>query len=387
MISPIWPCGASCGERRRRRRSANKSRTSRARTSRPGADAVPPNPPRARSGARSPGFPGRSWLRARCVRCCQSSSSLRQLAGWRGRLPNRRKSRRPCLPRGATCGGPSPITQRSASTRLDLPQPFGPDHGAGQAGLIMKSVGSTNDLNPCRRRRVSFIAAASSRPLGRANLLTRQYRAIGNAVLREFTPARPSGWMSTCRPAPEGNRGCGLFQRLFRVSGDGGSEKDEIRQAARLSPLSPRSLTGRSEATRGCNTFSNSASKRKGPHPKLLRASFARLCPRKRRWAASDVRDDVNLDAVGILLLDVTTCHGGGASFSACGRAVPEKIAMQSLLPRLALYEVRNDGGEVVRKAALSSSAAGDALGKLLERGLALEHLAIDEEGRRRIHL
>src|SRR5450631_3476645 len=39
----------------------------------------------------------------------------------------------------------SPITQRSASTRLDLPQPFGP----------------TNDLNPIKRSRVSFILQAS----------------------------------------------------------------------------------------------------------------------------------------------------------------------------------------------------------------------------------
>src|SRR5690348_6169852 len=50
----------------------------------------------------------------------------------------------------------SPITQRSASTRFDLPQPFGPTTPV-KPGSIMKSVGSTNDLNPWRRRRVSFI--------------------------------------------------------------------------------------------------------------------------------------------------------------------------------------------------------------------------------------
>src|ERR1700688_4236218 len=56
----------------------------------------------------------------------------------------------------------SPITQRSASTRLDLPQPFGPTTPV-SPGSIRKSVGSTNDLNPVRRSRVSFMVQASSR--------------------------------------------------------------------------------------------------------------------------------------------------------------------------------------------------------------------------------
>src|SRR6185503_10859807 len=51
----------------------------------------------------------------------------------------------------------SPITQRSASTRLDLPQPFGPTTPV-NPGSIMKSVGSTKDLKPSRRSRVSFIS-------------------------------------------------------------------------------------------------------------------------------------------------------------------------------------------------------------------------------------
>src|SRR5690242_7074855 len=53
----------------------------------------------------------------------------------------------------------SPITQRSASTRLDLPQPFGPTTPV-SPGSIRKSVGSTNDLKPRRRSRVSFIPAS-----------------------------------------------------------------------------------------------------------------------------------------------------------------------------------------------------------------------------------
>src|SRR5476651_2047455 len=50
----------------------------------------------------------------------------------------------------------SPITQRSASTRFDLPQPFGPTTPV-RPGSIRKSVGSTKDLKPISRRRVSFI--------------------------------------------------------------------------------------------------------------------------------------------------------------------------------------------------------------------------------------
>src|ERR1700704_6631184 len=50
----------------------------------------------------------------------------------------------------------SPMTQRSASTRLDLPQPFGPTTPVSPCS-IWKSVGSTNDLNPSRRSLLSFI--------------------------------------------------------------------------------------------------------------------------------------------------------------------------------------------------------------------------------------
>src|SRR5271166_7159746 len=50
----------------------------------------------------------------------------------------------------------SPITQRNASTRFDLPQPFGPTTPV-RPGSIRKSVGSTKDLKPSRRNRVSFM--------------------------------------------------------------------------------------------------------------------------------------------------------------------------------------------------------------------------------------
>src|SRR5689334_13149323 len=51
----------------------------------------------------------------------------------------------------------SPMTQRSASTRFDFPQPFGPTTPV-RPGSIRKSVGSTNDLKPSSRNLVSFIA-------------------------------------------------------------------------------------------------------------------------------------------------------------------------------------------------------------------------------------
>src|SRR5216684_7794853 len=50
----------------------------------------------------------------------------------------------------------SPMTQRSASTRFDLPQPLGPTTPV-RPGSIRKSVGSTKDLKPIRRNRLSFI--------------------------------------------------------------------------------------------------------------------------------------------------------------------------------------------------------------------------------------
>src|SRR6516164_9840731 len=50
----------------------------------------------------------------------------------------------------------SPITQRSASTRFDLPQPFGPTIPV-KPGAIASSVRSTNDLNPTRRSRSNCI--------------------------------------------------------------------------------------------------------------------------------------------------------------------------------------------------------------------------------------
>src|SRR3984885_6957128 len=55
------------------------------------------------------------------------------------------------------------MTQRTASTRLDLPQPFGPTTPV-SPGSMTKSVGSTKDLKPIRRSRVSFIRVLFQSP-------------------------------------------------------------------------------------------------------------------------------------------------------------------------------------------------------------------------------
>src|ERR1700760_4942921 len=52
-------------------------------------------------------------------------------------------------------GRVSPITQRMASNRLDLPQPLGPIT-AERPGSMKSSVGSTKDLKPESRKRVNF---------------------------------------------------------------------------------------------------------------------------------------------------------------------------------------------------------------------------------------
>ena len=55
------------------------------------------------------------------------------------------------------------MTQRMASTRLDLPQPFGPTTPV-RPGSILNSVGSQKLLNPASRSRSNFIAALQSSP-------------------------------------------------------------------------------------------------------------------------------------------------------------------------------------------------------------------------------
>src|SRR5581483_8274280 len=87
----------------------------------------------------------------------------------------------------------SPITQRNASTRFDLPHPFGPTTPV-KPGSIRKSVGSTKDLKPSRRSLVSFIASGPHCILVLAHMLRpspaaipdlREQRVFGSCARRD----------------------------------------------------------------------------------------------------------------------------------------------------------------------------------------------------------
>ncbi len=52
------------------------------------------------------------------------------------------------------------MTQRRASTRLDLPQPFGPTTPV-RPRSMKNSVGSTKDLKPTRRSLLNFMLRPS----------------------------------------------------------------------------------------------------------------------------------------------------------------------------------------------------------------------------------
>ena len=67
----------------------------------------------------------------------------------------------------------SPMTQRRASTRLDLPQPFGPTTPV-NPGSIRKSVASQKLLKPARRSRSNFMGLALSHPFPCAGAQSRR---------------------------------------------------------------------------------------------------------------------------------------------------------------------------------------------------------------------
>src|SRR5215831_4784133 len=107
----------------------------------------------------------------------------------------------------------SPMAQRKASTRLDLPQPFGPTTPV-RPDSIRKSVGSTNDLKPWRRRRVSFMKADSlfggeriSQPRQYHRRQSRCGRCAGRTNSRAATMAAPY---------LQGNGLKAIFPRLLR---------------------------------------------------------------------------------------------------------------------------------------------------------------------------
>src|SRR5580692_2615420 len=104
----------------------------------------------------------------------------------------------------------SPITQRNASTRFDLPQPLGPTIPV-SPGSIVSSVASTKDLNPARRRRSTCIARLRARQLGQRRLERIQgRRAVELLAVNEEGRGRVDPQLLTGRePAGEqlvGNR-------------------------------------------------------------------------------------------------------------------------------------------------------------------------------------
>src|SRR5262245_53389333 len=123
----------------------------------------------------------------------------------------------------------SPMTQRNASTRFDLPHPFGPTTPV-SPGSIAKSVGSTKDLKPSRRSLVSFIALGPhctlcwrtrcdlpAPPIGFAGTATRWVVARGgrerppvhqvlHSLIQQAVPGLGRGWLPVCRVGRRMNR-------------------------------------------------------------------------------------------------------------------------------------------------------------------------------------
>src|ERR1700761_4874503 len=88
-----------------------------------------------------------------------------------GRVPEPAKITSSIPPARMALAELAPITQRRASKRLDLPQPFGPTTPV-RPGSIRNSVGSTKDLKPERRSRWKcnrFARAGLVRRLGRGD--------------------------------------------------------------------------------------------------------------------------------------------------------------------------------------------------------------------------
>src|SRR5690242_4275620 len=80
----------------------------------------------------------------------------------------------------------SPITQRRASTRFDLPQPFGPTIPV-RPGWITKSVGSTKDLKPDKRNLVNCTGTPFQKRDTGENLLRQCIKLLAQLFQRRHT--------------------------------------------------------------------------------------------------------------------------------------------------------------------------------------------------------
>src|ERR1041385_3360026 len=83
----------------------------------------------------------------------------------------------------------SPITQRIASNRLDLPQPLGPTM-PDSPGSMNNSVGSTKDLKPLSRRRVNFNVWFLLRPPAGVPLLHKRIENLLQISVGNLTGVR-----------------------------------------------------------------------------------------------------------------------------------------------------------------------------------------------------
>ena len=139
MTAPILPWLTSAGECAPVAASANNKATSLARTSRPSilyAEPAPRSIRRMTSLSQPP-----SSVASRSTRIDTSAKSR---CG-RVAVPAKMTSSMP--PPRRLLGLDSPIAQRIASRRLDLPQPFGPTTPV-RPGSILSSAASTKLLNP-----------------------------------------------------------------------------------------------------------------------------------------------------------------------------------------------------------------------------------------------
>src|SRR3954465_12650947 len=93
----------------------------------------------------------------------------------------------------------SPMTQRIASNRLDLPQPLGPTTPV-NPGSMKSSVGSTKDLKPLSLRRVNFNVRFLLRPPFEASLLYQRVQNLLQVGVGDF---------ACVRCAVDDERGCG----------------------------------------------------------------------------------------------------------------------------------------------------------------------------------
>jgi hypothetical protein len=152
--SLTWFCLTSAGELAPVEASANSNCTSRARTSLPLILKVDPAARRMRRETSNVGAVSNG---AGALPSALSSTTTTSAISRCGRLSVPAKITSSISPPRKARADVAPITQRSDSKILDLPQPLGPTMPV-NPGSILSWTGSTKDLKPVTRRSVTFIA-------------------------------------------------------------------------------------------------------------------------------------------------------------------------------------------------------------------------------------